>query len=601
MDIPVAPPVPQKPQQCKIVIVAGKINEAYCIFTNDLIYKGNGKYELPGTNITIDKMSTAIFNEPMNKGFVAVYDATNKVHALRPLNRSEFQKYERKELTDRDINLRYKNPEFLSEGTFGRVKAYPIHKIALKESKMSKKEDKDITDDMIKEIGIYRLLKTINCLPKMYDLKLSINTTEIQFEKGVGTLSDNLSSLQNNVDATRSLMFRLVKCLRSSASQGIIHCDLKPDNLIISENGDVLIIDWGISEIDQSKHQQKNKFPEKATLPWRAPELLKDPPLKKYSYKIDVFSLGLIFVSIFTGKPNIIFGGDEKNQRLAYLNLLLNMPKPFPPDVEDIFAKLTTSQSHADQIKQQLLTQPIFKSRREYKTMPEDLADIVSHMLEFNPQVRYTYDDLIVHPFFRYNSRERIPKLPIFINNMPIIPSIGKVWEKFSLSMAVRSEIMKYMIKPIIIDKLSIDTLTLSWQLLDMIFISIKEPKPVPEKTAKLYSIACMYIACKLYEEFFPALEDVTAFFQYEFRKVQIVTAQYEVLTILGGNVIIPSIFTYFSRHFGPSPSLDDRLPLGARGPLRQDRYLEVYKRDDIYARPFSEVWSRLAPDISYA
>ena len=79
-------------------------------------------------------------------------------------------------------------------------------------------------------------------------------------------------------------------------SQGIINCDLKPDNMVISEKGKIQIIDWGVSEIDFTKYQDRIKNTTKQTLWYMAPEILKIIPKKDYSYKIDIFSLGLIFI-----------------------------------------------------------------------------------------------------------------------------------------------------------------------------------------------------------------------------------------------------------------------------------------------------------------
>ncbi len=588
MDIPVAPVIPQQPPQCKIVIVANKVNEAYCIVGEpepiNALY-----YTLPGTDIIIDQMSASIFSYPENKGFIAVFkenatitikhgdSRTKLVYALRPLRRKEYEKYERKELVLNDIP--YEAPKQLSEGGYGKVESYPIHQIALKQSKMSK--NRGVSSDIIREIGIYRLLKAINCLPKMYNIKLTDVSREMYLEKGSTDLLNILPSLEADINKIRPLMFRIVKCLRASASQGIIHCDLKPNNMILSENGDVLIIDWGLAEIDQSKNQQRPKSTGKVTLPWRAPELLENPPLQTYSYKIDVFALGLIFAELFIGVCPILDVDNEEKQKNIYMRKLMGFDEDTIRSIGEsiLFTQLINGPSVSDKIQHELVTNVWFESDKKKKMMPDDLADLISHMLELNHQHRYTYDQIIMHPFFQYNSRERIPKLPIFINNMPIIPSIRTVWgTNFLLPedrMGAFRKIQTFSLKL----ECFIDTLLLSWQLLDLFMLNTRTTSRMTNLELKSFAMGCFLIATKVYE-----------LYDNEYFLMEFIASEYSVMKTLNGNILIPSLFSYFSRQFGPSPRNQDELA------ELQARYFDVYIKDDIYAHPFSETWKFLAP-----
>ena len=85
-NIPKAPPVPvQKNKSCKIVIVAGKINEGYCIIGSDIIQVDKDVYILPG-RIHIDRQSYQVFKDSDVKAFVAVPHRKYKgfdIHVLR--------------------------------------------------------------------------------------------------------------------------------------------------------------------------------------------------------------------------------------------------------------------------------------------------------------------------------------------------------------------------------------------------------------------------------------------------------------------------------------------------------------------------------------
>ena len=82
--------------------------------------------------------------------------------------------------------------------------------------------------------------------------------------------------------------------LAAAHEQGVLHRDLKPANVMIDENGDVRISDFGLAgavgEIDDVGS---------GTPGYMAPEQLKG---EEVSVKSDIFSLGLILYELFTGR-----------------------------------------------------------------------------------------------------------------------------------------------------------------------------------------------------------------------------------------------------------------------------------------------------------
>jgi serine/threonine protein kinase len=245
--IPPAPPLlpPGRPKNCKIVIASGKVEEGYCIVGEELTRSGEN-YVLPGTELVIDKISANLFRYPDIKAFVAVRKSKG-VYALKPLRESDYKKYVKGELSSKDVKVKYEPPESKYEGSYGSVTIHPTEEIAVKKSK-SEGGTGELEKDMVVEIGCYRLLSQIACLPRMYNFTPGVQI-HIEFEKGQ-VLSE---VMEQNLDLNtkRALMFRAAKCLRTIASQGCIHCDLKPPNMVVSSSGQVLIIDWGMAKIDQ--------------------------------------------------------------------------------------------------------------------------------------------------------------------------------------------------------------------------------------------------------------------------------------------------------------------------------------------------------------
>ncbi|KAK2645298.1 hypothetical protein Ddye_020493 [Dipteronia dyeriana] len=77
----------------------------------------------------------------------------------------------------------------------------------------------------------------------------------------------------------------------------IIHRDLKPSNLLINHRGEVKITDFGVSAIMASTSGQANTFV--GTYNYMSPERIIG---SKYSYKSDIWSLGLVLLECATGQ-----------------------------------------------------------------------------------------------------------------------------------------------------------------------------------------------------------------------------------------------------------------------------------------------------------
>ncbi|KAF9944144.1 hypothetical protein BGZ70_005002, partial [Mortierella alpina] len=68
-------------------------------------------------------------------------------------------------------------------------------------------------------------------------------------------------------------------------SQGIIHCDIKSSNILLTEHKEARICDFGLA-------MRVGESGGGGTLPWMAPELLQSPP--QYTDKSDVYALGMV-------------------------------------------------------------------------------------------------------------------------------------------------------------------------------------------------------------------------------------------------------------------------------------------------------------------
>jgi eukaryotic-like serine/threonine-protein kinase len=79
--------------------------------------------------------------------------------------------------------------------------------------------------------------------------------------------------------------------------RGVIHCDIKPANILLGDYGEVLLVDWGLA---QSRNHPLGV--RGGTLGYMAPEQM-DPTIDRMDWRTDVFALGAIIYEILCGEP----------------------------------------------------------------------------------------------------------------------------------------------------------------------------------------------------------------------------------------------------------------------------------------------------------
>ncbi|KAK1603396.1 hypothetical protein QYE76_059179 [Lolium multiflorum] len=122
-------------------------------------------------------------------------------------------------------------------------------------------------------------------------------------------------------DHFRYFLFQLLRGLKYLHSAGILHRDLKPGNILVNENCDLKICDFGLARTNSTKGDQF--MTEYVVTRWyRAPELLLW--CDNYDTSIDVWSVGCIFAELLGRKP-IFPGTDSLNQLKLIVNVLGTM------------------------------------------------------------------------------------------------------------------------------------------------------------------------------------------------------------------------------------------------------------------------------------
>ncbi len=121
------------------------------------------------------------------------------------------------------------------------------------------------------------------------------------------------------------VIVRATEGLSYMHSKGFVHCDVKPDNFLISGSADVKLVDFAISQ--KMKTGLAKLFSGKAknvqgTLSYMSPEQIKGERLDE---RADVYSFGCTLFEIVTGKAP--FTGSSPNE---LLNKHISGPIPSP-------------------------------------------------------------------------------------------------------------------------------------------------------------------------------------------------------------------------------------------------------------------------------
>ncbi len=98
-------------------------------------------------------------------------------------------------------------------------------------------------------------------------------------------------------DEKLNIMRDIIAGVAAAHAQDIVHCDLKPANILISEQGDAKVADFGLAWLNDPARSSGDSL--YGTPQYMAPEYLETHRHQKVS---DVFSLGLICYELLTGE-----------------------------------------------------------------------------------------------------------------------------------------------------------------------------------------------------------------------------------------------------------------------------------------------------------
>ncbi|MCS7297195.1 MAG: serine/threonine protein kinase [Bacteroidia bacterium] len=133
--------------------------------------------------------------------------------------------------------------------------------------------------------------------------------------------------------------------------QGVVHRDIKPSNIMITADGRVKILDFGVARLLQTDHSLTRTGMRLGTLLYMSPEQIKGE--KTIDHRSDIYSLGVVLYEMLTGHP------------------------PYSADMSEFTLSL------------KIVQEPLFDLSRPPEKIPPQLLEVILRATEKIPEYRY--------------------------------------------------------------------------------------------------------------------------------------------------------------------------------------------------------------------
>ncbi|MAQ14015.1 MAG: hypothetical protein CMN30_04365 [Sandaracinus sp.] len=186
--------------------------------------------------------------------------------------------------------------------------------------------------ELLQEARITGRLEHPNVVP-IYDLVLDpAGRPRLVMKRIEGVrwteLMENPAAVRERFGAQDALVWHLglfmqvCHAIHFAHGRGVIHRDIKPDNVMIGAYGEVYVLDWGIALTEDAPRTGSIA----GTPPYMAPEMMEGRPI---TVRTDVYLLGGLLYELVAGHPP----HDGRSLKEIARKVLLSRP-PIPPDVD---------------------------------------------------------------------------------------------------------------------------------------------------------------------------------------------------------------------------------------------------------------------------
>lgn len=281
-----------------------------------------------------------------------------------------------KELVGKILENRYRIQEIIGVGGMAVVyKAVDLRDdktVAIKVLKQEFFEDPSFKTRFVNESKAIAMLSHENIV-KIYDVGLNDDLYFIVMEYIDGITLKQYIEQEERLPWREALHFiaQILSALGHAHSMGVVHRDIKPQNIMLLSNGSIRVTDFGIARISNNN---TNTMSEKAigSVHYISPEQVSG---NKADFRSDIYSVGVILYEMLTGVTP--FDAESPlSVALMQLQSEPKRPRAINPEIPEGLEEITLKAMNKD-------------PKLRYQSTEEMLADI--ERFKRDPSARFEY------------------------------------------------------------------------------------------------------------------------------------------------------------------------------------------------------------------
>ncbi|EWG43588.1 STE/STE11/BCK1 protein kinase [Fusarium verticillioides 7600] len=250
----------------------------------------------------------------------------------------------------RQTTFRWFKGQLIGKGTYGRVylgmNATTGEFLAVKEVEVNpkaaggdKSKMKELVAALDQEIDTMQHLDHINIVQYLgCERKETSISIFLEYISGgsIGSCLRKHGKFEESV--VSSLTRQTLSGLAYLHREGILHRDLKADNILLDLDGTCKISDFGISKKTDNIYGNDKTNNMQGSVFWMAPEVIRSQG-EGYSAKVDIWSLGCVVLEMFAGKRPW-----AKEEAVGAIYKIANGERPpIPEDIQDTLGPLAVA------------------------------------------------------------------------------------------------------------------------------------------------------------------------------------------------------------------------------------------------------------------
>ncbi|CAO3653812.1 unnamed protein product [Mucor fragilis] len=268
--------------------------------------------------------------------------------------------------TDADPTKLYRNMIKIGQGASGGVyTAQSVDtnmSVAIKQMNLAQQSRKEV---IINEILVMREAQHKNIVNYIDSFLVSNELWVVMEYMEGGSLTDVVTTSMMTESQIATVCRETLEGIDHLHSLGIIHRDIKSDNVLLGLNGHVKLTDFGFCA---RLNDSESRTTMVGTPYWMAPEVV---TRKEYGPKIDIWSLGIMAIEMIEGEPPYLH---ENPLRALYLIATNGTPSLQHPDelsdkLKDFLKQSLTVDSVERPSAKALLEHPFLKRGENVKTL----------------------------------------------------------------------------------------------------------------------------------------------------------------------------------------------------------------------------------------